>query len=421
MPERHAFTVFHLFCGSGGGALGFARGHARVGTTEATFRTLGGIDVSPEACADFQRLVGAPATCRDLFDREQHEAFHGRSPPADWVEASHHDLREAAGWENPDVVFLSPPCKGLSGLLSKRSAGSRKYAALNALVTRSVHLMLDAWGDDPPSLILLENVPRIATRGRSLLDEVSALLGQAGYSVAETTHDCGELGGLAQHRQRFLLVARHREKVPPFLYEPPRRLVRGVGEVLGELPLPDAPEAGPMHRCPRLTWKTWVRLALIPAGRDWRALADLDWERYAVANWGHHNKMRVEGWEQPGHTIIGADRVGSGALSVADPRLSEGRYNNVYRLVRWDEPSPAVTAGSGPRRRAACRSLIHGPRETWVGTRPTGSCRGTRRRGRSPARRLRGRECSRSPIRGSGAPLVTAPTGYFPGLRPAGL
>ena len=86
--------------------------------------------------------------------------------------------------------------------------------------------------------MLFENVPRIATRSRHLLDQVTDLLRHYGYAVAETTHDCGELGGLAQSRKRFLLVARHIAKVPPFLYEPPKRPLASVGSVLGRMPLP---------------------------------------------------------------------------------------------------------------------------------------------------------------------------------------
>ena len=52
------------------------------------------------------------------------------------------------------------------------------------------------------------------------------LLNAYGYAVAETMHDCGELGGLAQSRKRFLLVARNVAKVPPFLYVPPTRPLR---------------------------------------------------------------------------------------------------------------------------------------------------------------------------------------------------
>jgi hypothetical protein len=79
-------------------------------------------------------------------------------------------------------------------------------------------------------------------------------------------------GRLAQHRRRYLLVARHRTTVPAILYQPPPRRVKPVGDVLSPLPPPDDPAAGPMHRLPRLQWRTWVRLALIPAGSDRRDL-----------------------------------------------------------------------------------------------------------------------------------------------------
>ncbi len=57
----------------------------------------------------------------------------------------------------------------------------------------------------------------------------------------------GVLGGLAQSRKRFLIVARHLDKVPPFLQLLPRPL-HAVGGVLGRMPLPGDMRAGPMHR-----------------------------------------------------------------------------------------------------------------------------------------------------------------------------
>ena len=132
--------------------------------------------------------------------------------------------------------------------------------------------MLEAWANDPVELIVFENVPRIAQRGRHLLDQIGALLRSYGYAVAETTHDCGELGALGQRRKRFLLVARHTVKVPPFLYEPEKRPLRGVGDVIGRLPVPRAEATLPMHRVPTLQWSTWVRLAFVEQGKDWRSL-----------------------------------------------------------------------------------------------------------------------------------------------------
>jgi hypothetical protein len=55
-------------------------------------------------------------------------------------------------------------------------------------------------------------------------------------------------------------------------YRPSKKRVRACGEVLGELPLPEQEEAGELHRLPKLSWLNWVRLALIPAGGDWRDL-----------------------------------------------------------------------------------------------------------------------------------------------------
>jgi len=51
-------------------------------------------------------------------------------------------MHRAAGYQRPDVAFLSSPCKGLSGLLSKTLSLTAKYQALNELTVRGVWLML---------------------------------------------------------------------------------------------------------------------------------------------------------------------------------------------------------------------------------------------------------------------------------------
>ncbi|MDQ7731313.1 hypothetical protein QT231_01295 [Halomonas sp. SpR1] len=83
--DKKTIRHFHLFCGLGGGALGFNRGSARVGNTEVKFQYLGGIDVDPGAIADFQRLTGTPGTVLDMFSRDQYTAFHGHEPPSYWI------------------------------------------------------------------------------------------------------------------------------------------------------------------------------------------------------------------------------------------------------------------------------------------------------------------------------------------------
>lgn len=344
---------FCLFGAIGGQAKGFKRARPKVGGMRGFFRCLGSVDVDAAANRDFQRLIGVPATTLDLFDREQYVAFHGRQPPPEWREATPQDIQRAAGGERPHIVFLSAPCKGFSGLLSEKKSLTNKYQALNRLTLRGIWLMLEAWADDPPELVIFENVPRVQTRGRHLLDQIGDLLRAYGYAVAETTHDCGEIGGLAQSRKRFLLVARHQEKVPPFLYEPDKKPLRAVGDVLGRMPLPGDACAGPMHRIPRLNWKTWVRLAFVEAGSDWRSLNRLEVEDgvlrdYLIVPTSHEGTgvLGVNRWSE--HTGAVAGRTGptNGAYSVADPR--QELYSHGYGVNRWNEFVGAVSGESLP-------------------------------------------------------------------------
>ncbi|HEK2447728.1 TPA: DNA cytosine methyltransferase [Pseudomonas aeruginosa] len=346
---------FHFCCGLGGGAAGFNRARPRVGNVEAEWVCLGGIDVDPAGLRDFERLAGVPGTLLDLFTRDQYVRFHGTEPPAGWREATPEDIRRAAGGRRPDAVFISSPCKGASGLLSEKMSLTPKYQALNELTLRCIWLMGEAWADDPVPLIVFENVPRLASRGRHLLDQINSLLGGFGYAVAETTHDCGELGGLAQSRKRFLLVARHVEKVPPFLYEPEKKSLRAVGDILGRMPLPgDIEAAGPMHRVPSLQWKTWVRLALVRAGSDWRSLNDLAVEDgylrdLIIVPEYHRGVLGVNHWGDSCGVVAGASRPMNGRFSVADPRAPANALQyQQYGVRRWTDTSGAIIGVKSP-------------------------------------------------------------------------
>lgn len=348
-------AFFCLFGAIGGGALGFNDARVNVAGLEGRWECLGSVDVDEGANRSFARLLGTQATTLDLMDREQYVAFHGRQPPPGWREATPSDIRAAAQNRRPHCVFLSAPCKGFSGLLSQAKSLTDKYQALNRLTLRGVWLTLEAWADDPPELILFENVPRLATRGRALLDQITAMLRAYGYAVAETTHDCGELGGLAQSRKRFLLVARHIAKVPNLLYEPPRLPLRGVGEVLGKMPLPGDPGAGAMHRVPQLSWKTWVRLAFVEAGKDWRSLNRLAVENgqlrdYLIVPEMHHGGLGVRTWEEPSGVVAGRSLPMNGAFSVADVRFRQSEHwrdGQAYGVRRWDKATGTIAGQQG--------------------------------------------------------------------------
>ncbi len=355
MLVKRTLKHFHMCCGLGGGAKGFNRAKPVVGNMQAEWLCVGGVDVDPAGLRDFQRLAGIPGTLMDLFTREQYTAFHGVEPPAEWREATAEDVRRAANNQDPDAVFISSPCKGASGLLSETMSLTPKYQALNELTLRCVWLMCEAWKHNPVSLIVFENVPRLATRGRHLLDQIGKLLEFYGYAVAETTHDCGVIGGLAQSRKRFLLVARHIEKVPPFLYEPEKKTLKSVGSILGRMPMAgDVEAAGPMHRVPALQWKTWVRLALVEAGKDWRCLNDLAIEDgylrdLIIVPQFRDGFLGVHDWNETAGTVAARSGPTNGKFSVADPRARAGALQyQQYGVRRWDETSGAVIGVKSP-------------------------------------------------------------------------
>lgn len=342
-------TAFCVYGGSGFGALGLQWADAKFGDTWGGFEILGSVDVDPRATEDFTALTNTPATTLDLFDRQQYVDWHGKEPPADWQEATCDELKAAAQNRDPDLVLVTAPCKGLSGLLSQDKSDSRKYQALNRLTYRGVFMVLETWKHNPPGLILFENVPRISTRGKAFLNDIKRLLLAYGYVLDERHHDLGPIGGLGQHRKRYLLVARNPQKVSSFLYYPPKLRMKSIGEVMEQqIPwMPDAPAAGPMHRLPRLQWKTWVRLALIPPGGDWRNLQNIKPGQYRITveqNGQHTSKYRVYDSTLPAGTVTGSDRLGSGAPSVADYRLSDdpNRRSLKYHIQDTDDPANTI-------------------------------------------------------------------------------
>lgn len=352
--QQATIKHFHLFPGSGGGKKGFQRARPGIPGLQGEFLYVGGMDIDEVAVRDCDKLGGYPTTVRDLASREQYVAINGREPPPGWQEVTPADVRAAAHGHRPNVVFLSAPCKGFSGLLAKQHAMSEKYQAMNGLTLRSVWLTLEAWKDDPPEFFLFENVPLIMTRGRHFLDQITGLFQAYGYIVRETVHDCGEIGGLAQSRRRFLLVARHAERMAMAVYEPPVRPLRSVGEVLGRMHLPGDPAAGPMHRVPRLAWKTWVRLAFVEAGSDWRSLNKLAVENghlrdYLIVPEAHVGYLGVREWDKPMGTVTSRGLPTNGAFSIADARAPEGaaQYQQ-YGVVPWDKGMGAIIGVKSP-------------------------------------------------------------------------
>ena len=313
---ERVYRAAFAFCGIGGGALGFQAASvtlSRLGIS-ARFEIVGGIECDPSTARDFERLTGAPCLVAKVEELT----------PA--------RLREFFG--EIDVWFFSPPCKAASGLLAPELAATPKYQAMGMLGAVFVDLMFLAWPKGP-RLLLMENVPRIRTKFPQMLAHIRKACRAHRFLIAEAAHDLGEIGGLAQHRDRLLFVGR-RDDVPALLYQPVKRRVRAIGEVLVALPLPGDPRAGRLHRLPGISALTALRLALIPAGGDWR---DLPTEVHLHPSFA---------------TLLGAKR---GKASGRTP------FNDVWRVIRWDDSARCVTAGATP---SAGGMSIADPRVTGV-------------------------------------------------------
>lgn len=394
-------TAFILFGGIGGETKGLMKSQVEYGGKVYRFKILGSVDFDPIACFNHDLICGEKTSiCMDLFTREQYIAWNGHEPPPEWREVTPWDMWVAMGQQVPFFLFTSPPCKGLSGLLPEKSAKTDKYQALNQLTVRGIWLVLEAcrlYGDRLPAIIQLENVPRIRTRGKSLLQQIERMLKKNGFAVnMRADHNLGKIGGLGADRLRFLIMSRQEDQVPNIIFYPEEKPLRSIGDVIGQLPMPGDTEAGgPLHRLPKLQWKTWVRLALIPPGGDWRNLQNVPYDQYQIVHEPRGGAFAVEDWnkpsrtvtgtagpgrsngaaavsdprvgfkdsthgaiyrvcrdDQPGSTVTGACEPNNGAISIADPRLKEreGRHPGVYRIARVDEPAPCVTGtrfGSG--------------------------------------------------------------------------
>lgn len=313
------FTFASLFSGIGGMDLGFDR---------AGFKHLFSIDFDEETCANHAIVTGLPAHRGDL----------ATMTPS--------DLRALAP-RRPDVLISSPPCVAFSGCLPAAQAATEEYQRISALALGGVEKALRAWEDQPPPLIVIENVPRIASRGRYWLDELARLLDSFGYRWIESSHDCGEIGALAQRRRRFLGVARHKSQVPEYLYQPHKHALRSVGDVFERLPvpLPGGNAGGPLHKLPRLSVANWIRLALIRAGHDWRDLP----AEVRIASEPRAGVYGVQAWDAHSATVVGAARWDNGTYAVADPRSICSRREGSLGVTGWDEAAHAVIGCSRPQ------------------------------------------------------------------------
>ena len=151
-----------------------------------------------------------------------------------------------------------------------------------------------------------------------------------------------------------MLIARHAEKVPAFIYEPPKRRCAPWAKSWAVCTC-QATCAPALHRIPNLSWKTWVRLAFVQAGGDWRSLNRLAvqdgyLQDYLLVPEMHRGALGVHSMQDSAGVIAGRSYPLNGAFSVADPRFDPSaawKDGQAYGVRRWEASTGAIAASRG--------------------------------------------------------------------------
>ena len=177
-----------LFCGAGGLTLG---------ATWAGVDVVAGVDLNEVAIATYDAA-----------------GFNGIAAPispelVQWLDVHFGPI---------DLVMGGPPCQPFSSLGKKLGRDDPRNGV--DLFMRAVEVL-------DPTYVVMEEVPRIATKYRDVVEEAADVLYGRGYDVCEWLLNAAEYG-VAQDRKRFFLIGTKGCPSPP----PPQGGIRGVGDVL---------------------------------------------------------------------------------------------------------------------------------------------------------------------------------------------
>lgn len=140
---KRTFKHFQMCCGLGSGAAGFSDSKPALGSVQAEWQYLGGLDVDPAGLHDSQMMKGVSGTLMDLLTREQFTALNGQEPPSARKEATINDMRRAGSNEDSNAlsgVTLLPLEEGQTLIFSKVSIRVQPVAIALSASTKTGEL-----------------------------------------------------------------------------------------------------------------------------------------------------------------------------------------------------------------------------------------------------------------------------------------
>jgi len=298
-------TVVDLFCGCGGGSMGFHH---------AGFRTVGAVEVDEDAAAAFTLNVGVAPIVKDIRD------------------VTGDDLLAAAGLQRGGLTLLfgCPPCQSFT-VLRRGARPTTRDRQRNTLVYEYLRLVKELY----PRHIAFENVPGLVEgRWHAYFDRFRETLAELDYLFDWRVIDAAEYG-VPQRRRRVLVIgsrvtdprlpeATHREhgdnKLKPYVT---------VRDTISHLSVLGSGEEDPddeFHRARRHSDLALRRLARVPEGGGRLDLPeDLVLNCHKDHN-GHYDIYGRMWWDRIAPTLT------SGCTNVTRGRFAHPEQNRAITL-----------------------------------------------------------------------------------------
>ncbi len=276
------YTCIEAFCGAGGLGLGLH---------QAGFEIRAAFDSDEMAVLTYRKNLSE------------------RCFVADAREITGRLLLEQAGLqgERLDLFAGGPPCQGFSKQKKGAHLGNDER---NALVLEYARLVREI----VPRFFLLENVAMFGQkRGKAFVEAIRQELNE--YVLYPHFYNSADYG-LAQTRERFIIVGKHISIRAPFeIPSPTVSRWKTVGEVIGDLPEPpEDPRKEhrdyPNHQRAFVTEINIKRFSFVPQGGGWQDIP----EEYRLQC---HKNVDT----------------------------SKGGWPDVFGRLKWDGQAPTITGG----------------------------------------------------------------------------